>query len=312
VGEIKRVYMHLGYANMHGMAAQMAAQWDDLKTVMQLVRGRSLAAAALALGVNYTTVARRVARAEEALGVTLFERLADGYHPTEAGETVARHAAEMEAQEFDLLRALGQQSSALSGRLVVTAPELLCSTLLPQVFDDFCTRHPDIELEVRAGTDMLDLNRREADLAIRVSDDPGNQLTGVRLAAQDTASFATQDWADRIAADPGAQIDWVVYSKPGAVPQASLENFPNARVKLRFNDMIAMAGAARAGLGVVRMPMFLGRTYSELVQVPVLAPQSYTDIWVVSHRDVWPTARVQAFRDCLVPYFKENRAIFVA
>ncbi len=290
----------------------MAVQWDDLKTVMHLVRARSLAAAAEALGVNYTTVARRVTRAETALGMPLFERLADGYRPTQAGKTVARKAAEMEGQEFDLMRALGQQDQSLAGRLVVTAPELLCATLLPQVFETFCARHPDIELEVRAGTGLLDLNRREADLAIRVSDDPGDQLTGLRLAGQYTASFATPDWADRIAQDPSTQVEWLVYSKPGNVPQASLGAYPNARVKLRFNDMIALRGAAEAGLGVARMPMFLGRMSDHLVQVPVLPPQPYIDIWLVSHRDVWPTARVKAFRECLVPFFRTHQALFEA
>lgn len=290
----------------------MTPQWDDLKTVLQLVRGKSLAAAAETLGVNYTTVARRISRVETALGVVLFERLADGYKPTEAGQEVARKAAEMEAQEFDLMRSLSAQDTALRGQLVVTAPQLLCATHLLPVFEAFCARHPDVDLQVRAANELLDLNRREADLAIRISNDPGDTLKGVRLCRQDTASFASREWARRIAEDPGGQIDWVVYSRFGAVPKAALEKYPNARIKMMSDDMVAMVGAARAGLGVVRMPMFLGRAHDDLVQVPVLAPQPYLDIWMVAHRDVWPSAKVAAFRACLVPHFKAKRACFVA
>ena len=290
----------------------MDAQWDDLKTVMHLVRGRSLAAAAEALGVNYTTVARRVARAEKALDMLLFERLADGYRPTTAGMTVAREAAKMEAQQFDLLRRLGEHETHLTGPLIVTAPQLLVAGALAPVLDTFCARHPEVELQVRATNAQLDLNRREADLAIRISNDPGDTLKGLRLVQQDNASFATQDWADRIAEDPGGLIDWVVYSGLGKVPKASLERFPNARVRMMFDDMTALVGAAQAGLGIVRMPMFLGRHTPGLVQVPVLPPQPYMDIWVVAHRDVWPSAKVAAFRACLVPHFRSIRAQFVA
>jgi len=289
----------------------MAARWDDLKAVMHLVRAGSLAGAGDALKVNYTTVARRISRAEKALGAVLFERLADGYRPTRAGHTVAREAAKMEGSEFDLLRLLGRQQESLEGRLVVTAPQLMCATCLAPILSDFTDRHPEVALEVRASTDLLDLNRREADLAIRISNDPGDSLTGLRLAEQATASFASRQWAERIAADPETPIDWVVYSNPGTVPRAAREGSAPSRVRLACDDMVAMVGAVQAGIGVARMPMFVGRGFDDLVQVPILPPQPYLDIWLVAHRDVWPSARVRAFRDCLVPAFKADAAHFV-
>lgn len=279
---------------------------------MHLVRGGSLAAAGQALGVNYTTVARRVARAERDLGVILFERLADGYSPTKAGQTVAEEAAGMEARAFDMMRALGRQEETLAGKLVITAPQLICATCLAPMLESFTARHPEIGLEVRASTELLDLDRREADLAIRISDSPGDRLTGRRLTPQMTGSFATRDWAERIEADRFAMIDWIVYAHPGTVPRAARLRHPNGRVRLVCDDMVAMVGAARAGVGVVRMPMFVGRSHDDLVQVPVLPPQPYLDIWMVAHRDVWPSARVRALREHLVPAFKAQAGMFVA
>ena len=81
---------------------------------------------------------------------------------------------------------------------------------------------------------------------------------------------------------------------------------------MTFDDMVAIRAAALAGLGVARMPLFLGRASDGLVQVPVLSPQSYPDIWVVAHRDVWAAAKVTAFREILVPFMRRRRAQFIA
>jgi len=288
----------------------MTNNWDDLKTVLYVVRGKSLAAAAADLGVNYTTIARRISRIEKTMGCALFERLPEGYHATAAGRSVALHATRMEEAEHALLRDIAGKDTALVGPLTITAPQLLIAHVLSPVIDAFSRAYPEVSLRVRATNELLDLNRREADLAIRISRDPGDTLTGLRLAQQQNASFATQEWVDLIATDPNAVIDWIVYDRYATLPRSVLEQFPNARIHLRFDDMVAMQGAAQAGLGVVRMPLFLGRSTPGLVQVPNLPPQPYADIWVVGHPSVWPSAKLAAFRKILVPYFKTNRALF--
>ncbi|MEO9575466.1 MAG: LysR family transcriptional regulator [Tateyamaria sp.] len=290
----------------------MDVAWDDLRTVLMLVRHRSLAGAAAALGLNYTTVARRIRRAEEASGQLLFERLPDGYRPTATAHLLAEHAAQMEKAEHSLKRQLQGAETELSGRLTITAPQLLIASFLAPVIDQFTKAYPLIELRILATNELLDLTRLEADLAIRISRNPGDTLTGLRLLQQETASFANQELADRILADPSAMIDWVVYDAYPDVPKGVATDFPNNRVRFRFDDMVAMVGAAQAGLGLVRMPMFLGRSSTGLVQVPVLQPQSYADIWVVGHPDVWPSPKLRAFRDILVRYCKKHRKFFVA
>ncbi|WP_164660867.1 LysR family transcriptional regulator [Tropicibacter sp. Alg240-R139] len=290
----------------------MKAEWDDLKTVLAVARGGTLAAAAKRLGLNYTTVARRIQRAEAALGVSLFHRLPDGYRATDVGQLVAERAATMDQQADGLFRALRGRDQTLRGRLVLTAPQLLIGPHVAPVLEQFSTLHPDVEVLLRATNDLLDLNRREADLAIRISRTPGDTLLGLRLCEQQAASFATPSVAERLKDSPNAPVDWIVYEQSPNVPKAALEHFPNNRVRMVFDDMAAMVGAAQAGLGVVRMPMFLGRASVGLQQIPVLPPQPYADIWVVAHRDVWPSAKVKAFRDLLVPWFKASECCFVA
>ncbi len=290
----------------------MNVAWDDLRTVMMLVRHGSLAGAAGALGVNYTTVARRVRRAEDLLNQLLFERLPDGYRPTAAGHLLAEHASQMENVEHSMMRRLQGAETGLSGVLTITAPQLLIASFLSPVIDQFTKAHPRIDLRILATNDLLDLTRLEADLAIRISRNPGDTLTGLKLLKQENASFSNQDIADQIAADASAMIDWIVYDAYPNVPKGISSTFPNNKVRFRFDDMVAMVGAAQAGLGVVRMPMFLGRATAGLVQVPVLPPQPYADIWVVGHPDVWPSKKLRAFRDILVSYSKKHRSQFVS
>ena len=286
--------------------------WDDLKTILALVRGGSLAAAASELGVSYTTIARRISRAEAALDQTLFHRLADGYTPTEAGLLAAAHAAEMAEHQDTLLRQFSARDARLAGPLTVTAPQLVIAHLLAPVLSDFVAAYPDIDLQVRATNEILDLTRREADLAIRISNDPGDTLKGQRVTAQHTASFATPDWADRIEADPDGPIDWIAYTPHKTLPETVTASYPGARIRYRFDDMVAMVGAARQGLGVVRLPLFLGRDEGDLVQVPCLPPQPYMDIWVVGHADVWPATRPAAFRAILRQHLPRLRAACTA
>ncbi|WP_037308603.1 LysR family transcriptional regulator [Ruegeria halocynthiae] len=290
----------------------MNIHWDDYRAVLAVVRKRTLSAAAEDICVNYTTVARRVARAEAATGEVLFERLAEGYRPTEAGQLVAQHAAQMESAEHAMLRGLSGRDTRLEGELTLTAPQLLIAHGLAPVLDEFSKQHPSVTLRIRAANEILDLNRREADIAIRISHNPGDTLKGLRLTAQHVTGFASPDWAARMADDPMGAVDWLVYEKRPELPEYVRKTYPGSRIRMRFDDMVAMSSAAQSGLGVVRMPMFLGRSLPGLVQVPLLPPKPYADIWVVAHPDVWPSAKLEAFRAITVPHFRERRPMFVA
>lgn len=289
----------------------MELAWDHLKTILLVVRHGTLAGAATALKVNYTTVARRIEKAEAALGEPLFERLADGYRPTDAASQIAQHAADMERAEHRLLRERAGRDRSLRGTLTVTAPQLLIAHVLAPVIDRFARTHPLVHLRFRASNELLDLSRREADLAIRISRNPGDALKGRRLSAQETGYFATAPLIRAMQEDPTAYHQWVVYEQYSELPKEVLAAYPRARIRVSFDDMAAMAGAAQAGLGAVRMPLFLGRALPELQPVPNLPVKPYADIWAVAHEDVWPSAKVQAFQTMLADWFRENRGQFM-
>ncbi|MGR3679424.1 MAG: LysR family transcriptional regulator [Paracoccaceae bacterium] len=289
----------------------MRLNWDDMRTVLALVRTGTLASAAQELDVAYTTVARRVARAEAALGTELFQRQADGYHPNAQAQDLARAAERMEEEEHNALRRLAGQDQTLAGPLTVTIPQLLIQTYLAAVLADFTRRYPQIDLVVSASNDLLDLNRREADVAIRISADPGDTLVSKRLTEQRSGCFARPDLVAVAKADPQAGLDWVLYSHHPQPPKPALAVYPNPRVRGRFDDMVALIAAAQAGMGALRMPLFLGRATRGLVPLETIPTQSYAPIWILSHRDLRSAARVTAFKSCIEPWFRANAELFV-
>lgn len=297
------------YAITHDRDAKMRNDWDDLRTVLFMVRHGSLSSAADALGVNYTTVSRRIAHAEERYGARLFDRLPQGYVPTDAGHEAALFAERMEISESEFRLKVAGRDAQLSGDLIVTAPQLLIAGEMSVVLDQFLQLHPNVNLSVRASTEVLNLNRREADLAVRISDTPGDTLMGRRLTGQKIAPFCAPEVLKRIEANPQRTVDWLSFLHWDTSEKFSYAAYPNGRVRVEFDDVSAIIGAAQVGLGVARLPLFLGRA-AGLVMMPQITPEKYHDIWVVAHKDLWTSAKVVAFKDVLVKYFRENRYQF--
>jgi DNA-binding transcriptional LysR family regulator len=142
--------------------------WDDVRYFLAVARGGSVRAAAERLGVNHSTVLRRIAQLEERLGVHMFEKLPSGYRLTAAGEEVLEFADQMEASSHLLeTRVFGRDQSVRGLLRVTLAPPLATHLLMPD-FADFARLHPDIEMEILSSGELANLTNREADVAIRV------------------------------------------------------------------------------------------------------------------------------------------------
>ena len=289
----------------------MTIEWNDLQTVMMVVRHQTLAAAAKELGINYTTVARRIQRAESALDKRLFERLADGYKPTKAALLIAKYARDMESDAFEMMRKIEGSHDELEGTLVVTAPSAFISHFLAPVIEAYNEACPKVALHLLVESTFYDLSRGKADLAIRASANPGDALMGLRLLKQECAVFASQEVAAKIEANPDDEVHWVLHESHKGVPPNINKEFINHSVRLWCDDMPSMIAAAQAGLGVVKTPIFLGRA-SGLIQTRLFEPQPYTDVWVVGHRDLWSSKKAIIFRQILRDFCKEKRAQFVS
>ncbi len=156
--------------------------WDDLRLVKAIAEARSLPAAAALIGINHSTAFRRLKQIEAALGLPLFEKHRSGYTLTPAGEEIAALAARVDEDVGAVTRKLAGQDFAPSGELRVATNDSLLVDLLTPLFAAFIERHPGFRLDILIGNQPLNLAKRDADVAIRATDNPPENLVGRRVA----------------------------------------------------------------------------------------------------------------------------------
>ena len=284
--------------------------WGDLRYVLETVRHGGLSGAARELGVNHATVARRIAAAEAALGAPLFDRRPTGYVPTEAGQDAARAAELFETEHATLSRTIAAREDTLSGPLTVTAPQLMIQTVLAPILGDFARQHPEIRLTALGANATLNLAHREADVAIRIAHDPDPDLVGRRVASQQSTVYAHRDYVADLVASGRTGLDWLRFVHWEEAPKAVMEAYPDTKVLMYLDDMVAMIGAVRAGLGATRMACFLGDTDPDLVRVPGLELMPYAPVWVLTHADLRHVPRIAAFSRFVSDALRAQRPTF--
>src|SRR6202522_3720015 len=230
--------------------------WDDVRYFLAVARGGSVRAAAERLGVNHSTVLRRIAQLEERLGAQMFEKLPSGYRLTGAGEEVLEFAEQMEASSNRLETRVFGRDESVRGLLRVTLAPTLATHLLMPDFADFARLHPDIEMEILSSGDLANLTNREADVAIRVVYDrkalPLNLhgLKGPDLFGGVYISHNRLEAWRTGAADP---IRWIVISMHG-IPEWGSEGEVRATgAPFRTTDGEAQIVAVPQGLGMAAL-----------------------------------------------------------
>ncbi|MDW3223189.1 MAG: LysR family transcriptional regulator [Paracoccaceae bacterium] len=284
--------------------------WNDLKYVLETVRHGGLSGAARALKVNHATVSRRIAAAEQAMGARLFDRAPGGYRATDAGREAARIAERMEVASHELSRSLGARDQQLSGALTITAPQLMVERVLAPMLKDFKGKYPEIDLKVIAANRQLNLAAREADVAFRISETPGDTLVGRRVTEQSAAVYVGKEQAARLRADPLVPLDWIRFAHWPGPPEALKEAWPNRRVTLTVDDMYAALAGVRANIGATRMPCFLGDVEPEMERLAGVALLPYRPIWILTHADLRNTRKVTAFTEFAATRIQTMRPLF--
>ncbi len=291
----------------------MSLAWDDLRVVLAVARAGSLAGAARALGVNHSTVFRRLNTFEEQLGVRLFERLANGYALTIAGEEM-RASAERVEQEIDRLdRRITGQDLRLQGTLAITTTDTLASCVLAPHLVAFKRAHPAIELNLLLENQYVNLSKRQADIAIRPTLSPPDTLVGRRIAAIAFAPFVS---AHLLTDKPNphlGDLDWIAVDESLAHLAADKwfrATLPGANVVMRSNSLTGLMAAAVSGMGVAMLPCFIGDPSPVLTRLADPVDAAASALWLLTHEDLRHTARVRAFMDFMADALKERCRAF--
>lgn len=280
-------------------------EWGDLPFLLALSRANTMTAAAKKLAVNQTTVARRLDALEESLGVQLVERRRDGITLTEEGWEAVRIAEEMEGAAMELERSLLGSSAELAGLLRVTTADMI-SVQHPELFASFAKAYPNIELELVTGYGVLSLSRREADVAIRLTNKPAENLFGRKLVRVEYALYGEKALVSSMGRAPVSTYPWLTWTKSsaaGVTERWMKKHVPNANIVCRLDSSLTMFSSVEAGAGIAFLPCAYGDASDRLKRLrPPEAGFGY-DLWVLTHRDLAKTARVRAFLRHVGQYF---------
>jgi len=273
--------------------------WEDLRYFLALAETGSLSAAARRLGVDHTTVARRVGSLEAALRVRLVDRLPRAVLLTEEGRRVAELGLRMEAEARAVLRAAGGMDEAVRGVVRVSAPPGFARAVLTRPLVALRRRYPSLAVDLIGEQGFADLDRREADLAIRLSPPEGDGLVVRKLGTMPFALYAAPDYVN---GRPAEEWEFLAHDGfPVDLPQQDwLDAYAQGRaVAFRSNDHATLAMAAAAGLGAVLLPRYLGDDDPSLREIPCAEPWPCREIWMAVHDDLRRSPRVRAVMDCL-------------
>lgn len=291
--------------------------WDDLKFVLAISKAGNATRAARALGVTHSTVSRRLSALEEGLGTRLFDRLPEGFRPTVAGEQTIRTASRVETELLDLDTRITARDASLEGPLRVTAAQLIFQVQLADIVARFKEQHPGIDVTMNAANEILSLHRREADIAVRVTDKPDETLFGRLATGQNRCFYVSRDFARRHGnalqeTETSERVPFVAFKWWGnKVPRELRARFPNGEVATVTDDMITKHAAVRAAMGIGRLPCFLGDGDPDLIRLPGVEPSRYFDIWILTHPDLKNVARIRAFLRFTADAYKARSGFYL-
>ncbi|WP_347310975.1 LysR family transcriptional regulator [Defluviimonas sp. SAOS-178_SWC] len=276
---------------------QTRLEWNDLELILAICRAESLSGAARILGQTHSTIFRRINAVEARTGVRFFDRFPHGYVMTDAGRAAMATAERVENEVLALGREVLGQDERLRGRIRVTCPEAFAEEHAPGIVARFCRDHPEIQIDLVPGHGAVDLNRREAEVAIRATRAAPDTAFGRRICEFRFALYASEGYL-ATAGDLPLQahsycliegtLGWLVphiwKTKEAGEPQVVFQ--------CRASRAVQNAGAE--GLGITFLPCYVGDADDRLLRVSDPIAALDLDLWVLTHRDLTNTARVRA------------------
>lgn len=298
------------------MQASEELRWDDVRLFLAAFRHKNLRQAAIRLGVDSSTMSRRLTAFERDLGMRLFERSREGLLPTGAAEQILDAAEAMEAAEARLMRDASCIESAPVGCVRLSAAPGLSEMFVAPMLVRLRREYPGIDIELDASVRALDLARHEADLALRSVPPRGAELVVTKLATARWVAVGSpslvkslgrlRSWSD---------APWIGWDKDMAhFPAAAWisRNAGRAQVPLRTSQFASQIVAAQNGLGLILLPepylALLPLARARHVQSLNASAENWPidDLWLVGHRALRDVPRVAAVWNFLATEFRKS------
>ena len=280
--------------------------WRDLQTFLVTAQAGSTQAAARETGLDQSTISRRIGAFEHAVGQRLFERLPTGLVLTPAGEAMLATARDVEDQVHALERRLMGEDADLSGEIRLTVPPYTMDVFLGAILSDFHRQYPDVHVEVDVSMTEASLTKREADIAVRGSNNPPEHLIGRKAATYHVALYAHREHASK-----GLEQDWIGWGTTGEMEAWARElDVPVHGRIWHADEMGAQLSLAAQGMGIAALPVMVGDAHPDLVRLHEGKSWPNRDIWVLTHRDLLRSPRVRTLFNTLADGIKAHSACF--
>lgn len=283
--------------------------WDDLRLVLAVCRAGTLSGAAKSLGVNYSTIFRRINSIEKNNELRLFERHPNGYAMTEAGKAVMRHAERMEAEANAVSRELLGTDARLSGGITLTAPEGVTRYALMPHLDSFCKQHPEIELDLIITSSSLLLERNEADLAVRVAKRPPENYIARKVCDFRFGTYGSPEYIEKNRHLAPLEHRWVDHRDDPRPWWATKRDKVN--IVFKSDSTEVNNEAVRRGLGLLSTPHIVGRRAQGMQRLDLPVKDVERTMWLLMHPDLRGTARVKALMNHLFVELQKDKDDFM-
>ena len=292
-----------------GCIRGISMNWDDLRLFLAVARTGSISGAAKQLGVQHSTVSRRIRSFEEKLGTRLLERKKGRYELTQAGENVKEASGRIEREVLGVDGALLGKDTQQVGPLKVAALNNMASAVFMPMFASFSKSKPQVELHIIVSNIDASLSQREADVAIRLTNTPTDTLIGKRIVTVASSIYGSRSYIDKLRKE-GGEPKWIGVECCG-FHKSWTKQLDGGHPHNFYSDDTQLTHAAiREGLGVSILPCFMGDADPLLARYCDPDPALNLGLWLLLHPDLKRTARVLAFRDHMEQAIIEKRNLF--
>ncbi len=270
--------------------------WDDLRIFLGVARMGSVSRAAKYLDVQHSTVSRRLQQLERQLGTRLLDRKRSGYELTSAGEELKQAAMNMEREALAMHGAVHGQDKNPAGSLRVTAVNMMATTILAPIFSAFSEAHPEIDLQIVVSNADISLAERQADVALRVTNDPVETLLGKKIATVASAVYGSRKYLAGLR-KKSVPPRWIgmtccAYHRHWLKKLSGGENY-----RISVDDPILAQQMLRQHAGLAVLPCYMADPDPALDRYAEPLPEMEVGLWFLFHQDLKRTERIHVFRD---------------
>lgn len=285
-------------------------RWDDLQYVLSVANEGSVAAAARSLGVNHSTVLRRLSAFEHRHRLRVFHKLPSGYKLTTEGKQLLDSALSIESTVKALERRIFGQEMKLDGVLRLTTTDTLLSLILARHLGAFHRAYPKIQLDLNITSRLVDLSHLDADVAIRPAMQLPENIVGIRLCDIAFGVYGTSDYLNSLQGlRPLESAHWLGLASMmdmGSTARRIADFVPKGRVVLKADSFEPLRLAAEQGMGLAYMPCFVGEASGKLQRIDMGIEHQETGLWLMAHRDLGSSAKVSAFFEFIEAEIKSD------